>query len=187
MRFQYFLSQHPLFLCTLSPNPTPRDGNCLFHGKIISIKSWCSNDILKALIDGILHNDAFKHTRNEGKQESWTALIRDLKLYDHDINPVMYLRKRLVLGASQWLSGLRGSKENEQTKFGYTDTEWQWIWSLMAEDGAWAVPAITDSNGRHIKENYAPEMLIRYAAHEFKCHIIVFDLQLMRIQFCSGN
>ena len=57
----------------------------------------------------------------------------------------------------------------------------------MAEDGAWAVPAITDDNGRYIKENYAPEMLIRYAAHEIKCHIIVFDLQLMRIQFCSGN
>ena len=98
-----------------------------------------------------------------------------------------FLRAHLVLGASQWLSGMHGSKENEKVKFGYSDREWEWIWSLMVEDGAWAVPALKDNEGNYLKENFAPEMLIRYAAHELKCHIIVVDLQLVRIQFCSGN
>ena len=138
-------------------------------------------NILSALIDGVLHNDAFKHIENEDKQQSWTKLLKFLHLYDDDINPVEYLRRMLVLGASQWLSGMHGSKENEKVKFGYSDSEWELIWSLMIEDGAW------DKEGKYLKDNFAPEMLIRYAAHELKCHIIVVDLQLLRIQFCSGN
>ena len=49
------------------------------------------------------------------------------------------------------------------------------------------MPALRDTEGNYLKENFAPELMIKYAAHELKCHIIVFDLQLNRIQFCSGN
>jgi hypothetical protein len=104
-----------------------------------------------------------------------------------DFEQTLYLRKKLVLGASEWLAGMNGSRENEKLKFGYTDKEWEWIWSTMIEDGAWAVPALRDTQGNYLKENFAPELMIRYAAHEMRRHIIVFDLQLNRIQFCSGN
>ena len=93
----------------------------------------------------------------------------------------------LVLGASQWLSGMHGSKENDKVKFGYSEREWELIWSMMEEDGVWDVPSLKDNNGKFLKENLAPEMLIRYAAHELKSHIIFVDLRLWRIQFCSGN
>ena len=44
----------------------------------------------------------------------------------------------------------------------------------MLEDGAWAVAGIMDAEGNVIKENYAPELLIKYIAHALRCHIIVF-------------
>ena len=144
-------------------------------------------DILIALIDGIKNNEAFRHIKGENNLETWTGLLKKLKLFEDDVCPVDSLRKRLVLGAAEWLSGMNGSKENEMSKFGYTAGEWEWIWSTMIEDGSWAVPAVTDQNGNYLKENWAPEMLIRYAAHELRCHIVVIDLQLTRIQFCSGN
>ena len=159
----------------------------LIHGKFILRQISSTLEIFSALIDGVLHNDAFKHRKGDDKQQSWTKLLRDLKLYEDDTNPVEFLRQKLVLGASQWLSGMHGSKENEKAKFGYNDMEWELIWSLMNHDGAWTVPALRDAEGNYLKDNYAPEMLIRYAAHELKCHIIVIDLQLVRIQFCSGN
>ena len=93
----------------------------------------------------------------------------------------------MVLEASESLAGKYGANCNEKSNFGYTEKEWEWIWSSMMEDGAWAVPAITDKNGNYIKDNFAPELLIRFAAHHLKHHIIVLDLQLDRIQFCSGN
>ena len=159
----------------------------MIHGKFILRQISSTLEIFSALIDGVLHNDAFKHRKGDDKQQSWTKLLRDLKLYEDDTNPVEFLRQKLVVGASQWLSGMHGSKENEKAKFGYNDMEWELIWSLMNHDGAWAVPALRDAEGNYLKDNYAPEMLIRYAAHELKCHIIVIDLQLVRIQFCSGN
>ena len=57
----------------------------------------------------------------------------------------------------------------------------------MLENGAWAVPSIKDDKGNNIKANFAPEILIKFIAHELKTHIIVFDLQLGRVQFLSGN
>ena len=141
------------------------------------------------MIDGLLHNNAFRHTGTETKQESWTELLIDLKLYGDmdDRDHVQYLRERFVLGASEWMAGNCGSKENSKLMFGYNDLQWQWIWSSMIEDGAWAVPPLRDTRGNLLKENHAPELLIRFAAHQLRCHIIVFDLQLKRIQFCSGN
>ena len=148
---------------------------------------FTSNVLFQALIDGILHNSAFKHVKDDGRQEHWTNLLRDLRIYEDDTDHVADLRRRLVVGASEWLSGLHNSKENEKEKFGYSDREWKWIWSLMLNDGAWAVPDLRDNENRILKHNFAPEMLIRFAAHELKCHIIVIDLHLSKIQFCSGN
>ena len=74
-----------------------------------------------------------------------------------------------------------------KSQFGYNDTEWNFIWSTMIQDGAWNVPNIKDSFGNILKQNWAPEILIKYIAHDLRCHIIVFNLQLGKVQFCSGN
>ena len=102
-------------------------------------------------------------------------------------NHTMYLRNRFVLGASEWLAGKYGSKRNDKNILDYTDDEWAYIWSTMLEDRAWAVPPIKDNFGNIIKQNFAPEMMIKFIAHDLKCHIVVFDLLLDRIQFVSGN
>ena len=99
----------------------------------------------------------------------------------------MYLRRRFVLGAAGWMAGGNGSLQNDKILFDYTDEEWEFIWMTMLEDGAWAVPGIKDTEGNVIKENNAPEILIKFIAHELKSNIIVFDLQLNIVQFISGN
>ena len=71
--------------------------------------------------------------------------------------------------------------------YGYTDDEWDWMWNTMKLNGAWDVPAIKDDQGNRVKDNLAPELLIKFAAHDLKCHIVVLDLTLDTIQFCSGN
>ena len=137
--------------------------------------------------DGILNNDAFKHTTGDLLNETWSNLLLDLKFYDDTDNHIMYLRNRFAIGASEWLAGKNGSKRNDKNILDYTDDEWAYIWSTMLEDGAWAVPSIKDELGNIIKENYAPELFINFIAHDLKAHIIVFDLLLDRIQFISGN
>ena len=97
------------------------------------------------------------------------------------------LRRRWVFGAKDWLAGHNGSLQNLKQVFQYSDNEWEYIWSTMMEDRAWSVPAVTDSFGGFLKENYAPEMMIRFIAHDLKSHIIIFDLQLGSTQFCSAN
>ena len=173
IKFLLLLSKKPELKCSFSPNVTPRDGNCLLH----------------AISDGILYNDAFKHTGNDDKQQIWANLLKDFKFYDNmdDVEHINYLRTRFVSGASEWLAGKCGSKENDKIKLGYSDDEWDFVWSTMLEDGAWAVPSVKDAEGNTIKENNAPEMFINYAAHELKCHILVFDLQFDTVRFCSGN
>ena len=99
----------------------------------------------------------------------------------------MNLRRRFVLGAADWMAGNNGSMQNDKLLLGYSDADWEYIWMTMLEDGAWAVPGIKDANGNLVKENYAPEILIKYIAHDLRCHIIVFDLVLDSIQFISGN
>ena len=59
----------------------------------------------------------------------------------------MYLRTRLVLGASEYMAGANGSKQNDKDLFDYTDDEWDYIWSTMLENGSWAVPSIKDDWG----------------------------------------
>ena len=99
----------------------------------------------------------------------------------------MYLRRRFVLGASEYMAGANGSKQNDKALFEYTDDEWEFIWMSMLEDGAWAVPSIKDDEGKTVKANFAPEILIKFIAHDIRCHIVVFDLLLNTVQFLSGN
>ena len=143
--------------------------------------------LIIAITDGIMENDAFKHNRGELHNETWTQLLLDLRLFDESEDQTMALRRRFVLGAADWLAGNNGSLRNDKELLGYTDTQWEYIWNTMLVDGAWAVPGITDDKGNVIKENDAPELLIKYIAHDLRCHIIVFDLLLDRIQFISGN
>ena len=136
-----------------------------------------------ALLDGILNNELFK----SNNREEWNNLIIKLGLNKRDVNHVHYLRQRWVAGASEWMAGKNGSLQNHKELFGYDDDEWYHIWSTMKANGAWNAPPLKDHSGNIIKENYAPEILIKYIAHELKCHLIIFDLQLWDIQFCSGN
>ena len=140
-----------------------------------------------AISDGILHNDAFKHTAGDVHNATWTQLLLDFKFFDDVENHSMDLRRRFVLGAADWMAGNNGSLQNDKLLFGYSDADWEYIWMTMLEDGAWAVPSIKDADGNFAKENYAPEILIKYIAHDLRCHIIVFDLVLDSIQFISGN
>ena len=152
----------------------------------------CINDwvFIQALCDGIYNNDAFKNTTGDENNEKWTQLLLDLKFFDDldEKEHVMELRRRFVYGAADWMAGNNNSLQNDKAVFGYTDNEWQYIWSTMLEDGAWAVPSIKDeNNGNIIKENFAPEILIKFIAHDIRANIIVFDLVLDNIQFVSGN
>ena len=52
------------------------------------------------------------------------------------------LRERFVFGASEWLSGKNLSKQNDKQTLGYTDHEWEMIWTAMLADGAWAKKVI---------------------------------------------
>ena len=182
------LCSRPELKCDVSPNITPRDGNCLLHGKLfLKAVIGLLLFILLAISDGILHNDALKHNGNETKNETWTKLMQDLNFFEGEDDHIMYLRRRFVLGASEFMSGCNGSKQNDKALFDYTDDEWAFIWMTMLEDGAWAVPSIKDNKGKTVKANWAPEILIKFIAHELKCHIIVFDLLLNSVQFLSGN
>ena len=63
--------------------------------------------IFSALSDGIENNEAFRHTRNEKRQESWTNLLQDLK-FSEDMDEdehIKYLKNRFTIGASEWLAG----------------------------------------------------------------------------------
>ena len=145
---------------------------------------------IPALCDGIYNNDAFKNTTGDENNEKWTQLLLDLKFFDDldEKEHVMELRRRFVYGAADWMAGNNNSLQNDKAVFGYTDNEWQYIWSTMLEDGAWAVPSIKDeNNGNIIKENFAPEIFIKFIAHDIRANIIVFDLVLDDIQFVSGN
>ena len=113
--------------------------------------------------------------------------MNDLKIWENFDNLQMHLRRRWVHGGREWLSGMHGSKENDKDMFGYTDAEWNFIWSTMLSDGVWSVPAITDKYGNIVKDNLAPELFIKFIAHDVRCHVVVFDLILNRVQFCSAN
>ena len=140
-------------------------------------------------MDGFKNNDGIKHSGDEKMIETWSKSLHEIKVYDNltHLEHIQYLRHRFVIGASSWLAGENGSSDNDKDVLGYSNSQWEFIWSTMAEDGAWAVPNICDDAGNILMRNWAPELMIKYIAHDLKCHIIVFDLQLGIVQFCSGN
>ena len=150
-------------------------------------KKWFEITLIAAISDGLEENEAFRHIKSDPQNEKWTQLLLDLGFFDENYNHIMDLRRRFVCGAADWLAGNNGSLRNDKEILGYNDSQWEFIWNTMLVDGAWAVPCITDSQGYVLKENLAPELLIKYIAHDLKSHILVFDLVLDKIQFISGN
>ena len=73
-------------------------------------------------MDGVVNNEAFRHTGQDKNMDSWTELLHKLKIHtdmeqrDH----TNFLRRRFVTGAAEWLRGFHGSKENDKAKLGYT-------------------------------------------------------------------
>ena len=114
-------------------------------------------------------------------------MLNDLKLLESNENHTKNLRQRWVLGSREWMSGKHGSLQNLKEVFGYSDNEWDFIWSKMIQEGAWNVSGILDEKGNEIKANYAPEIMIKFIAHDLRCHIVIFDLLIGTIQYCSGN
>ena len=76
--------------------------------------------------------------------DEWNLLVKKLNMFDRTINPVKFFRTRCVQEASEWMAGRHGSLQNHKELFGYTDSEWTYIWSTLIEDGAWNVPSILD-------------------------------------------
>jgi hypothetical protein len=146
-----------------------------------------NNTIISAITDSILNNDALKHNGTDKLNETWCKLLHELQFFEDSEDHTMFLRTRWVLGVAEWMSGGQDSKQNDKDILGYSDEEWTYIWNTMIEDGAWAVPSVKDDFGNTIKDNNAPEMFIKFIAHDLKCHIIVFDLLLRQVQFCSAN
>ena len=128
-----------------------------------------------------------KHNGADHLNETWVKLLKDLKFFEDIKDHNQFLRTRWALGAAEWLAGEHNSKQNDKEILGYSDEDWNFIWSTMLEDGAWAVPSIKDSSGFTLKSNDAPEMFLKYIAHDLQCHIIIIDLQLGQVQFCSAN
>ena len=119
--------------------------------------------------------------------ETLEVLKRTLKISHKLQGSTRHLRQRWVVGASEWMAGKHGSLQNLKQLFSYSDSEWKYIWSSMIADGAWSVPSIKDSQGNDLKENYAPEIMIKYIAHDIQCHLLIIDLRIGTIQYCSAN
>ena len=48
-----------------------------------NIWNFCyMTELLVAISDGILNNDAFKHTTGDANNDTWTQLLLDLKFFD---------------------------------------------------------------------------------------------------------
>ena len=109
--------------------------------------------IFSAISDSILNNDALKNNEGDEANGTWTTLPKEMNYFEDEDNNTDDLRRRWVLGAMEWMSGKNGSKQNDKELFDYTDDEWEYIWSTMMEDGAWAVPDIKDSLGNKRKGN----------------------------------
>ena len=140
------------------------------------------------MIDGILHNKALRNQQSdEFPNQAWNFILKSLKLLDIKEDQTQYLRHRWVLGAHEWMAGKHCSLQNLKGIFAYSDEEWDYIWSTMMQDGAWNVPGILDDRGNEVKANYAPEIMINFIAHDLRCHIVVVDLLIGSVQFCSAN
>ena len=111
--------------------------------------SYISRKIINSNIKYSALSDVVKDTLKQDLTRSQTKHLEDLGFGQTFFNQdyIKNLRIKFVVEASEWLAGKYGSKQNEKSNFGYNDEEWEWIWSTMIEDGAWAVPALTDREG----------------------------------------
>ena len=129
-----------------------------------------------------MNNDAFKHTAKDSRNETWMELLMDFKIFDGMDDQIMYLRRRFVLGASEWMAGKNGSMQNDKLVFDYTDGEWEFICLKMVH-GLYLASQIEMK--MLSKKKNAPEIMMKLVAHDLKSNIIVFDLQLNIIQVSS--
>ena len=132
----WYLCKRPELKCDISPTPTPRDGNCLLHGKVIFQVTGCNIFHILAISDGVEENYAFRHTAGDTHHEIWTQLLLDLEFFDEKSNHIMDLRRRFAFGAADWFAGNNGSLRNDKEILGYSDSQWEFIWNTMLVDGA---------------------------------------------------
>ena len=123
LKFWVLTLGYPNLYCTASPNVTPPDGNCLMH----------------AIADFMLNDVAIKR-----RHTLLADLFRDLAVYSMPGHNTVILRKRWVVGASEWLAGKYGSLQNLKDIFQYTDDQWRFVWSTLIHDKTWNVPHIKD-------------------------------------------
>ena len=109
---------------------------CCMVGYVQIFMKFQRSYMFLAISDGILDNDAFKHTRGEKHNTTWTQLLLDFKFFDNLEDHIWVLRRRFVCGAADWLAGNNGSLENDKEVYGYDDVQWQYIWETMLVDGA---------------------------------------------------
>ena len=101
IKFIIFLCKRSQFKCDVSPNAIPRDGNCLFH----------------AISDGMVNNEALKHNGTDISNQIWNHVLKDLKFFGNEDDHIKYLRTRFVFGASEFMAGGHGSKQNDKSTF----------------------------------------------------------------------
>ena len=106
---------------------------------------------------------------------------------DDNKTKVVKMRAAFVQHAEQVLCGREGSSQNLKEIYNYTDTEWVYIWSLLRSPGTWEVPDITDDDGKVVKLNQAPEMMLLAIADYLQADIVVFDLHNKTVQRNLAN
>ena len=75
----------------------------------INNENDCFIIILSGVIDNLLHNESIVEDVNG----IWEEQLKEMKIWENIQNLPIYLRKRWVKGAKEWLSGLHGWKEND--------------------------------------------------------------------------
>ena len=92
--------------------------------------------IISAILDCVLYDDALKHNGDDDLNQTWIQLMQDLKVWEEIDDHMMILRRRWVQGSAEWLAGKYESKENDKLVLGYSDYEWEFVWTTMVQDGA---------------------------------------------------
>ena len=120
------LANKPSLKCEISPTATPRDGNCLIHGKQIYILISILMFTVVAVIDCLLNSDYLKYNICGQLNNMWVNVISDLQLSQH-IDQSMQLRRRWADGSFEWMAGCHGSLQNCKDIFQYPNAEWAFI------------------------------------------------------------
>ena len=125
------------------------------------------------MVDELLQTLALESEENL-KDSALYNIVKELSLLEENEHRITNLRRRWVTGAYEWMAGKHGSLQNLKEYFEYNDEEWHYVWNTMIKDRAWSVPNIYDELGNEKKQNFAPEMMIKFIAHDIRCHIYLF-------------